>query len=166
MPVPGGLSFVVPNQDAPQGQAHRSDDPDAQQLPDRRGRPRAQEQHNDDEREHHADDNLDLTLRHVRRPQMMRARTQAMNSATTMSLAGHCLHPHAAGMFVVTEAEAAVIRTAFEQQGEMSAAIELRRLFPGITDNVQARECARVIAGWKPLASHPPRLLRGQRREP
>jgi hypothetical protein len=54
-------------------------------------------------------------------------------------------------MFVVTEAEAAAIRTAFEQQGELSAAIELRRLFPGITDNVQARECARVIAGWKPL---------------
>jgi hypothetical protein len=35
--------------------------------------------------------------------------------------------------------EAAAIRTAFEQQGERSAAAELRRLFPGITDNVQAR---------------------------
>ena len=23
--------------------------------------------------------------------------------------------------------------------------------FPGITDNAQARECARTIAGWKPL---------------
>ena len=44
-------------------------------------------------------------------------------------------------MFVVSEAEAAAIRTAFEQQGELSAAIELRRLFPGITDNLQAREC-------------------------
>jgi hypothetical protein len=31
------------------------------------------------------------------------------------------------------------------------AAVELRRLFPGITDNVQARECVRTIAGWKPL---------------
>ena len=31
-------------------------------------------------------------------------------------------------MFVVTEAEATAIRTAFEQQGELSAAIELRRL--------------------------------------
>ena len=29
--------------------------------------------------------------------------------------------------------------------------IELRRLFPGITDNAQARECVRTIAGWKPL---------------
>ena len=37
------------------------------------------------------------------------------------------------------------------QRGELSAAIELRRLFPGITDNVQARACARTIAGWKPL---------------
>jgi hypothetical protein len=53
-------------------------------------------------------------------------------------------------MFVVTEAGAAAIRTAFEQRGELSAAIELRRRFPGITDNAQARECARTIAGWQP----------------
>jgi hypothetical protein len=74
--------------------------------------------------------------------------------------------PMLAKMFVVTEAEAAAIRTAFEQQGELSAAVELRRLFPGVTDNVQARECARVIAGWKPLAPPSRRLLRGRRREP
>jgi hypothetical protein len=47
-------------------------------------------------------------------------------------------------MFVVSESEAAAIRTAFEEQGELSAAIELRRLFPGITDNLQARECGRA----------------------
>jgi hypothetical protein len=63
-------------------------------------------------------------------------------------------------MFAVTEAEAAAIRTAFEQRGELSAAVELRRLFPGITDNAQARECARTIAGWKPLP------LRAVRRAP
>jgi hypothetical protein len=55
------------------------------------------------------------------------------------------------GMFVVTEADATAIRTAFEQRGELSAAVELRRRFPGIADNAQARECARTIAGWKPL---------------
>ncbi len=54
-------------------------------------------------------------------------------------------------MFVVTEAEAAAIRVIFNQQGELSAAVELRRLFPAIMDNVQARECARVIACWQPL---------------
>jgi hypothetical protein len=54
-------------------------------------------------------------------------------------------------MMVVTEAEAAVIRAAFEQRGELSAAVELRRLFPGVTDTAQARACARTIAGWKPL---------------
>jgi hypothetical protein len=54
-------------------------------------------------------------------------------------------------MFVVTEAEAAAIRATFEQRGELAAAVELRRLFPGITDITQARECARTIAGWKPL---------------
>jgi hypothetical protein len=46
--------------------------------------------------------------------------------------------------FVVTDAEAAAIRGAFEQRGEFSAAVELRRLFPGVTDNAEARECARM----------------------
>jgi hypothetical protein len=57
-------------------------------------------------------------------------------------------------MFVVSEAEAAAIRTAFEQSGELAAAVELRRLFPCITDTMQARECARTIAGW-PLPKTP-----------
>jgi hypothetical protein len=59
--------------------------------------------------------------------------------------------PHAPGMFVVTEADVAAIRAVYQQRGEFAAAIELRRRFPGITDNAQARECARTIAGWKPL---------------
>jgi hypothetical protein len=59
-------------------------------------------------------------------------------------------------MFIVTEAEAAAIRTVFEQEGELSAAIEVRRLFPGITDNAKAREQARTIAGWRPLAPPQP----------
>jgi hypothetical protein len=58
-------------------------------------------------------------------------------------------------MFVVSEAEAAAIRTAFEQSGELAAAVELRRLFPLITDTMQARECARTIAGWRPLPKTP-----------
>jgi hypothetical protein len=69
-------------------------------------------------------------------------------------------------MFVVTEAKAAAIRIAFDRGGELSAAVELRRLFPGVTDNMQARECVRTIAGWKPLAPWPPRLPRGRHREP
>ena len=52
-------------------------------------------------------------------------------------------------MFVVTEADAAAIRAVYERSGELSAAVELRRRFPGITDNAQAREWARAIAGWK-----------------
>ena len=57
-------------------------------------------------------------------------------------------------MFVVTEADAAAIRAAFNQGGEFSAAVELRRRFPGIADNAQAREFARTIAAWKPLPLH------------
>jgi hypothetical protein len=54
-------------------------------------------------------------------------------------------------MFVVTESEAAAIRTAYEQGGELSAVVELRRLFPGLANNENARLCARSIAGWTPL---------------
>jgi hypothetical protein len=62
------------------------------------------------------------------------------------------------GMFCVTEAEAAAIRAAYEQGGELSAAVELRRLFPGITDNAKARECARIIVGWTPLPTPVPKV--------
>ena len=62
---------------------------------------------------------------------------------------------HAIGMFVVTEADAAAIRDVFHPEGELSAAIELRRRFPGITDNAEARACARTIAGWTPLPEQP-----------
>ncbi|HEY2528489.1 MAG TPA: hypothetical protein VGJ20_11190 [Xanthobacteraceae bacterium] len=64
-------------------------------------------------------------------------------------------------MFLVTEAGTAAIRAIFEQEGELSAAIEVRRLFPGIGDNAEAWACTRTIAGWKPLpaaACQTPRL--------
>jgi hypothetical protein len=51
-------------------------------------------------------------------------------------------HSHAPGMFVITEAEAAAIRTAFDRGGEFAAAVELRRLFPGVTDTAKVRDCA------------------------
>jgi hypothetical protein len=50
-----------------------------------------------------------------------------------------------------TEADAAAIREAYETGGELAAAVELRRRFPGITDNATAREQARRIAAWTPL---------------
>ena len=55
--------------------------------------------------------------------------------------------PHAPAMFVVTEADAAAIRAIFRESGEFAAAIELRRRFPGVTDNRKAREYVRTIAG-------------------
>jgi hypothetical protein len=71
---------------------------------------------------------------------------------------------HAIGMFVVTEADAAAIRAVFTQEGELSAAIELRRRFPGITDNAKARTYARTIAGWKPLPPPPCSIIQLRRR--
>jgi hypothetical protein len=69
-------------------------------------------------------------------------------------------------MFLVTEADAAAIREIYERDGELSAAIELRRRFRGITDNARARECARTIAGWRPLAAPPEKVVRLRPRKP
>jgi len=58
-------------------------------------------------------------------------------------------------MFIVTGEDAAAIRAAFDQDGELSAAIELRRRLPGIADNARARVCVRSIVGWTPLPPAP-----------
>lgn len=59
-------------------------------------------------------------------------------------------------MFTVTETEATLIREAWHRGGELCAAVELKRLFPGITDNENARRCARAIASWGPREPEPP----------
>jgi hypothetical protein len=82
-------------------------------------------------------------------------RQQAPSAIICTSLVRPRPRSHPAGMFVVSEAEATAIRAAFDQGGELSAAVELRRLFPGVTDTAQARECSRTIAAWKPLPVRP-----------
>jgi hypothetical protein len=64
------------------------------------------------------------------------------------------------GMFLVTDADADAIRAIFNQEGKLSAAIELRRRFPGFTDNAKARIYVRTIAGWKPPPSQPCSVIR------
>jgi len=54
-------------------------------------------------------------------------------------------------MFVVTEADAAAIRAVYHRDGELSAAAELRRRFPGVADNAKAREWVRTTSGSTPL---------------
>ena len=73
--------------------------------------------------------------------------------------------PPSPGMYVVTEADAAAIREAYETGGELSAAVELRRRFPGITDNATAREQARRIAAWTPLPDRPLPHQRARKRK-
>ena len=70
-------------------------------------------------------------------------------------------------MFVVTEEDAAAIRDVFDRDGELSAAVELRRRFPLIDDNAIARHWARTIAAWKPLpaAAKPVAKLRKRSRQ-
>ena len=52
-------------------------------------------------------------------------------------------------MFSISDKDIAAIRAAFERGGEMAATIELRRIFPGIPDNAEARRIAFIIAGWR-----------------
>ena len=66
-------------------------------------------------------------------------------------------------MFVVDEATAAAIRKAYDESGELSAMIELRRHFPGIADNENARRCVRSIVSWQPLPPLPPKKPRACR---
>ena len=66
-------------------------------------------------------------------------------------------------MFAVDEQTAEAIRRAFNESGELAAVVELRRHFPLIQDNEQARACVRTIAGWKPLLPKPPRARRPRR---
>jgi hypothetical protein len=65
-------------------------------------------------------------------------------------------------MFTVDEPTAEAIRRAFNESGELAAVVELRRYFPLIQDNEQARACVRTIAGWKPLPPKPPRARRSR----
>jgi hypothetical protein len=69
-------------------------------------------------------------------------------------------------MFVVTEEDAAAIRDVFDRNGELSAAIELRRRFPLTDDNAVAREWARTIAGWKPLPAVLKPVIKRRRGQP
>jgi hypothetical protein len=65
-------------------------------------------------------------------------RLQAGRDAVTdMPLAEPSRPPMLSGMIVVSEVEAAAIRAAYELSGELSAAVELRRRFPGIASTAQ-----------------------------
>jgi hypothetical protein len=63
-------------------------------------------------------------------------------------------------MFAIDEVTAEAILAIFAQEGELSAVVELRRRFPLITDNAQARACARTIAGWQPVPPTPIPVMR------
>lgn len=54
-------------------------------------------------------------------------------------------------MFAVDEPTAEAIRRAYDKDGELAGVVEFRRHFPLISDHAKARECVRIIAGWKPL---------------
>ena len=60
-------------------------------------------------------------------------------------------------MFSISDKDIAAIQAAFERGGELSATIEVRRIFPGIPDNAEARRVALTVAGWEPVPknSHP-----------
>jgi hypothetical protein len=66
-------------------------------------------------------------------------------------------------MFILTAADAAAIRAAYAAGGELLAAVELRRRFPGVEDMAEARSWAAAIAGRK-LPAPPPKAARPGRK--
>jgi hypothetical protein len=67
---------------------------------------------------------------------------------------------YACVVFTIDEPTGAAIRKAYLESGELSAVVELRRHFPGIADNENARRCVRTIASWQPLPPPPPKKPR------
>ena len=55
-------------------------------------------------------------------------------------------------MFAIDAAAAEAVRRVLAESGELAAAVELRRRFPGLRDIAQARSCVRSIATWAPPA--------------
>jgi hypothetical protein len=72
----------------------------------------------------------------------------AQPSHCPQGLPRHGTRPKLCGMFIVDEEAAAAIRRAWTEGGELSAVVELRRRFLGITDAADARSCVRAIVGW------------------
>jgi hypothetical protein len=66
-------------------------------------------------------------------------------------------------MFLINELIITAIRTAYAEGGELVAAVELRRHFPGISAEA-APACARSIAAMEPLGEIPPVPRRKARR--
>lgn len=56
-------------------------------------------------------------------------------------------------MFAVDDASAASIRRAYEEDGELAAMVEFRRIYPLVQDNAHARSCVLMIASWRPISS-------------
>ena len=69
-------------------------------------------------------------------------------------------------MFVVSEDVVAAVRQAWERGGELAAAVELRRHFPGIADNAAARRCVQAMLQWKPLPPLPAKKRQRRARPP
>ena len=59
-------------------------------------------------------------------------------------------------MFSISDKDIAAIQTAFARGGELAARIEVRRLFPGIPDNAEARRIALTIVGWRSMSEARP----------
>jgi hypothetical protein len=54
-------------------------------------------------------------------------------------------------MFAIDDATVVAVRHAFDEHGELAAAVELRRHFAGIGDLAWARQVVRIVLGWQPI---------------
>ena len=59
-------------------------------------------------------------------------------------------------MFAIDDATVVAVRHAFDEHGELAAAVELRRHFAGIGDLAWARQVVRIILRWQPTPADDP----------
>ena len=98
-------------------------------------------------------------LRALRRPQPDPERGVRPAAQADLTLERTAIPPERPGpMFSISDKDIAAIQAAFERGGELAARIEVRRLFPGIPDNADARRIAFIIAGfgWRPMSEARP----------
>lgn len=59
-------------------------------------------------------------------------------------------------MFAIDDTTVMAVRHAFDEHGELAAAVELRQRFAGIGDLAWAREVVRIVLGWQAPAGTSP----------
>ena len=95
--------------------------------------------------------------RTLRQPAADRADFDSFPGIPAAGIVKPLLQGYAPRMFTITEADTDAILAAFDRDGELAAVVELRRRFPGLSENA-GLEATRMIVRWRPAQDGAPSL--------